>query len=66
MRVNKKEMRNWIKRLFKLYDINDLIVGGHCGCCGKWIPDEIFWKSWPWGLCKKCRIGRPLRREERF
>ena len=48
-------MRNLIKRLFHLYDIEDLKIGGHCGLCGKWIPDEIFEKWWAWDMCKECR-----------
>lgn len=46
--------RRWIKHIFGLYDVNDLVIGGHCGCCGNWIPDKIFEKAWPWGLCKTC------------
>lgn len=45
----------WVKKFFDLYDICDLTIGGHCGCCGAWIPDEIFPKIWTWGVCKKCQ-----------
>jgi hypothetical protein len=38
-----------------LYDIEDLVVGGHCGLCGKWIPNEIFDKNWSWGVCEDCK-----------
>lgn len=48
-------MRKLIKRLFNLYDIEDLTIGGHCGLCGKWIADEIFDKGWSWGMCKECQ-----------
>ena len=48
-------IRNKIKGILLLYDIGDLQIGGHCGCCGKQIPDEIFEKGWSWGLCKACR-----------
>ena len=47
-------LRRKIKYKYELYDIKDLIIGGHCGCCGAWIPDEIFNKNWGWGLCNKC------------
>ena len=47
-------MRNWVKKFFGLYDIDDLIIGGHCGCCGKWIPNQIFEKIWSWGFCQEC------------
>jgi hypothetical protein len=50
-------MKNWLKKLAKkylgLYDISDLQIGGHCGCCGKWISDEIFEKIWAVGICKE-------------
>jgi len=47
-------IRRWIKRLFNLYDIDDLQAGGNCGCCGKWIANEVFEKVWSWGLCDEC------------
>jgi len=46
--------RRWVKRYFKLYDFEDLQIGGTCGCCGVWIPREIVLKNWPYGLCKNC------------
>jgi len=50
----RKRLRNWIKRIFCLYDIEDLTTGGNCGCCGAWINDEIFPEIWAYGICKKC------------
>lgn len=48
-------IRNLIKKWFELYDINDLIVGGNCGCCGTWMPNEIVPKLFRWSLCHdKC------------
>jgi len=49
--------RQWIKRYFNLYDIEDLRMGGICGCCGVWMPDRIVPKDWPYDLCKKCYKG---------
>jgi hypothetical protein len=46
--------RKWIKKKFNLYDIDDLVIGGHCGLCGDWIPDKILVKVWTWDICKKC------------
>ena len=34
------------------YHIDELVVGCHCGLCGKWIPDQIVYKGWRWGICK--------------
>ena len=50
------KIRNWVKSWLGLYDVEDLKIGGHCGCCGVWIPDQIFPKDWSWGLCKKCIV----------
>jgi hypothetical protein len=50
-----KFLRRWIKKYFWLYDLGDLVIGGNCGCCGKWIKDEIFEANENWGLCKECR-----------
>lgn len=36
------------------YRIDELSIGGHCGLCGAWIPDEIFPDYWRWGICDKC------------
>jgi hypothetical protein len=58
----KKRIRNWIKKIFELYDVDDLVIGGHCGCCGAWIGDEIFDKRWRWGLCSDCINGRMTER----
>lgn len=33
-------------------------TGGHCGCCGKAMPDLVVEKYWPWGLCDKCKEGK--------
>ena len=50
----KKFIKNFVKNLFDLYEYDDFQIGGHCGCCGSYIKDEIFPKMWAWGLCKKC------------
>lgn len=45
-------LRERIKRKYDLHDLDDLQVGAHCGCCGKWLPEEIIPKHWPWSLCQ--------------
>lgn len=47
-------IRKLIKKWLGLYDIDDLRVGAHCGCCGHWMPNEIVSKDYAWDLCKKC------------
>ena len=41
------------------YLCDTLQIGGHCGCCGKWVPDVItrsdlggFFSGWT--LCEEC------------
>jgi len=48
-----EKIRNWVKDFFGVYNIDDLRIGGNCGICGEWMPDEIFPAAWRWGLCNK-------------
>jgi hypothetical protein len=52
-------MKKWIKnKIFNwridhgYYKINELVVGGNCGICGKRITNEIFPIDWSWGICE--------------
>ena len=47
-------LRDFVKKTLNLHDIKDLIIGGHCGSCGQWIPGTIFEKRSPWGVCEDC------------
>ncbi len=47
-------LRDFFKRIYRLYDVEDLVVGGHCGLCGAWMPDTIVEKVCGWGMCVKC------------
>jgi hypothetical protein len=54
-------MRRLIKKWLGLYNLHDLRVGAHCGCCGYWIKEAIVEKDYAWGLCNKCEeIGEIL------
>ena len=53
-------LRNFIKDRLGLYDIEDLQVGAHCGCCGRWVPGEIIEKCWPWAVCDTCSGKEPV------
>ena len=48
-------IRKRIKQFFGLHDIEDLVIGGNCGCCGELMPNEIFEKNCSWGVCKECK-----------
>ncbi len=54
MKKLKTAIRNWLKDILVLYDIEDLTTGGHCGVCGAWINNDILPKDWPWSVCQKC------------
>ena len=51
----KQYFRSVIKKSFCLYDIEDLTIKGHCGCCGSPISDQIM-EKYPhnWGICYSC------------
>lgn len=49
-----KSLRELVKNWLGVYDLTDLRVGAHCGCCGKWIPEVIVEKNYSWGLCNDC------------
>lgn len=44
----------WIKRLIVQVVLTELTIGGHCGCCGKWVPDHIVEAGWCVTLCDDC------------
>jgi len=50
-------LRSWLKSHFNLYDVTDLVVGGHCGLCGNWVEGVIVEKHWSWTMCEKCKEG---------
>jgi len=43
-----------IKNRWAMFDIRELTVGGHCGCCGAWVDKAIVEKGWKWTLYEKC------------
>jgi len=32
-----------------------VVIGGHCGLCGKWIDDCLVPEWWPFTICKECQ-----------
>jgi hypothetical protein len=48
-----KFIEYWLNRN-GFYKYSDLQVGGHCGCCGKWVAYEILPKNWAVTVCKNC------------
>jgi len=64
-------LRDRVKYLFCLYDIEEFQAGGWCGCCGKWRPNVVVPEWWPYTVCPDCeskrwidsclRCGKPMR-----
>lgn len=40
-----------------MYNIKDLVVGGHCGLCGKWCGEVIVEEGWRHTVCDECKRG---------
>lgn len=36
------------------YKIEELTIGGNCGCCGIWVKNIITPINWAVTLCEKC------------
>ena len=51
-------MLNWLRR--RAYQFitsavyREVVVGGNCGLCGKWIEHELVPRDWPWSVCANC------------
>ena len=57
-RIFKEFDERWHKFIFSQFEKHHLYdrlqVGGHCGCCGAWVPDKILPKYWAITLCEEC------------
>ena len=51
-----------LRRLVVQVVLEELEVGGHCGCCGVWVEHCIVEAIWPYTVCEKC-IRRSLDEE---
>jgi hypothetical protein len=49
-----KWIPRWVRQTIVRVVLEELVVGAHCGCCGKWIPDRIAEASWPVSVCGEC------------
>jgi len=49
---------DWLARKLAPYIILELQIGGHCGICGKWVPNVLVERRWSWTLCDKCAGGK--------
>ena len=62
-RIRQWRNKVWRDFIFNQFEKHNLLdryqIGGHCGCCGKWVPDAItrsdlgsFFSGWT--LCMDC------------
>jgi hypothetical protein len=49
-----KRLRGMIMEYIVNLIIDNVVIGGNCGCCGAVIPNELFPRYWPWGICREC------------
>jgi hypothetical protein len=39
----------------RFHKISELVIGGCCGCCGKWVGDQILENhKWVYTICESC------------
>jgi uncharacterized radical SAM superfamily Fe-S cluster-containing enzyme len=49
----RKLTERWLRH-HGYYKFSELRVGGHCGLCGRYVPNEILPKDHDITICKKC------------
>lgn len=47
-------IKKWFTSFFCTPPEFPWIRGGHCGLCGKWVPDALVSRYWQWTVCRKC------------
>lgn len=40
-----------IKEWLVSFICENIVVGGHCGLCGKWVPNVLVPRYWQWTVC---------------
>jgi hypothetical protein len=51
----KKQMIRWIKEFIINTVTDELVVGGHCGLCGKWLDKDIVHRAYRLTVCPRCK-----------
>ena len=47
-------IENWVATWICL----NVVIGGHCGLCGKWVSDCLVPRWWRITICADCIEGR--------
>lgn len=48
-------MIRWIKEFIINTVTDELVVGGHCGLCGKWLDKDIVHRAYRLTVCPRCK-----------
>jgi hypothetical protein len=51
-----RKIKDWIIQLI----CDEIVIGGHCGLCGKPISDELFPLRWAFGVCDECKSSATI------
>jgi hypothetical protein len=43
---------------FGYWRLEQIGVGAHCGCCGKWVPNALAVKGWRVTVCDDCNFPK--------
>ena len=49
------KVKRWIRDQATSFIYRSVVVGGHCGLCGKWVPGVPVPRWWQWTICQECK-----------
>lgn len=52
-----KALRRRIGGWVATWICSNIVIGGHCGLCGKWVPDCLVPCWWRVTICNSCGNG---------
>lgn len=47
-------MKTWVREWFISFILRWIAIGGHCGYCGRWVPDCLVASYWRVTICDEC------------
>lgn len=47
-------MKVWLREWLIGFILRWIVVGSHCGCCGKWVEHELAARYWRVTICDEC------------
>ena len=52
-----KALRRRIREWVATWICSNIVIGGHCGLCGKWVADCLVPYYWRITICNDCTGG---------